>query len=266
MSEKILALDVGNTDIEVGIFLDGHLTVTFRIATAQKRTSDEYALLFSSIASQKGHSLSDLSGAVIGSVVPSVTKAVREAISYLCADVPVLTVGPGVKTGFPIRLSNPSELGADLAANAAGAIHEIGAPVMMIDLGSATTVTAVCTDGSFAGGSILPGVQMSFDALCGAELLPGVTAERTVPPIGKNTEDCIRTGVLRGTSMAIKGFCALYQKNLSLPEGTPVVVTGTFAPYLLPLLPKEYLHLPHLTLLGLYEIYRLNKPDAAKRR
>ena len=173
-------------------------------------------------------------------------------------DAPILAVGPGVKTGFSIRLSDPSALGADLAANAAGVIASVGYPAIIVDFGTATVVSAVDKDRSFPGASILPGIRMSFDALGKTGLLKSVSGGASIPTVGNGTEEAIRSGVLRGQAGAVMGLVEQYRRVLSLPADTPVVVSGGSESEILALLPKTYVQIPQLTLRGLAEIYRIN--------
>lgn len=254
----LLALDLRNTHLHIGWFEGTELLAHASLRTDFPRSDDEYALTLRQMSEWKGISRTDPEGVILSSVVPSVTPTLQSAVKKL-TDAPLLTVGPGIKTGFPIRLDDPSELGADLAANAAGAIAQHASPAIIADVGCATTVSVIDQSGAYVGCCILPGVQMSLDALHGAELLPELAANGTVPALGKNTVDSMRAGVLRGQAMSVGGFYELHKKTLSLPESTSLIVTGTYAQQLLPYLPKEATHVPHLTLRGLCAIYRLNK-------
>ncbi len=265
----LLTIDLGNTNIHVGLFrADENLpAIEFGLGTDEKRSADEYALILSALLGRYGIDVSQIDDAIIGSVVPTMTGKVLTAIRKLTS-TPVTVVGPGVKTGFSIRLSDPAELGADLAANAAGAIKTVGAPCVIVDCGTATVVSAVTGEGKgtpvFVGASILPGVRMSFDSLGETGLLPDVPADiageagESLPTVGRNTRDAMRSGVLRGQALAVSGLVELYKKTLSLPSESTVAVTGGCAEMLLPMLPREYVYLPHLTLTGLAEMRRLN--------
>lgn len=252
------AIDIGNTNIHVGIFEGEVLKNTFSLGVVTGRTADEYAALLRLLTVEQGVDPTALQGAVLGSVAPSVTPAVLTAIKKL-APVPVAVIGPGVKTGFPIRLDNPAELGADLVANAAGVVAKGIVPAVVADFGTATTVIAIDEKGALQGGAILPGVDMSLKALGRAELLPGVPPDGGVQALGKNTPDCMRAGVVRGTAMAICGFAESYKRALRLPSNTPLVICGGFAERVSPYLPTDAQHHPELTLCGLAAIYKLNK-------
>ena len=255
----LLAIDIGNTNLHVGLFEDRALIAHFCMGTDLNRAADEYAWTLSSLMMHHRINPAEVTGVIIGSVVPSLTQKLRSAIETL-TNSPILVVGPGIKTGFPIRIDNPAELGADIAADVAATLEAVGAPCVVVDFGSATVISVIDADGAYVGGSILPGIDMSFDALHNdARLLPDVSPEHATPALGRNTEDCIRAGVLRGQALAISGFYELYKKSKNLPEDTPLVVSGGYAEYLLPHLPRRTNHIPHLTLRGLLRIYQTNQ-------
>ena len=254
----LLAVDIGNTNVHVGVFKADAVSVIFTLGAVANRTADEYAFLFKSILQERGVDICSLHGAVLGSVAPSVTPAVLTALREGLG-LQTVVIGPGVKTGFPIRLDDPAELGADLVANAAGAIAAVGAPVIVADFGTATTVIAIDGKGALQGGAILSGVGMSLGALNGAELLSGVSPYGAVTALGKNTPDCMRAGVVRGSAMAVTGFAENYKKTLKLPPDTPLLVCGGFGAQMLSYLPASVRYVPTLTLSGLAAIYKLNQ-------
>ncbi len=254
----LLVLDAGNTSIHVGCFESEELICRFALGVDSHRTCDEYAFLLFSLLQRNGCDSKKIDGVMIASVVPSLTDTLKKAISSL-TDAEILAVGPGIKTGFPIRLDNPSELGADLAANAAGAIASEGYPVIIADLGTANTVMAIDRDGAYIGGCIMAGGGMSFDALQGAELLPDIPVGNSLSPLGKNTKDCMRAGVVRGGAMAVQGFVELYRRLPSVGKNATLVVTGGNAEWYLPYLSESAKHMPRLTLHGLRVIWHLNQ-------
>ena len=156
----LLVMDAGNTSIHVGCYDGERLACRFALGVNDNRTYDEYALLLRALLRDGGCLCEDIDGVMIASVVPSMTNTLKKAIARITT-AEIMAVGPGVKTGFPIRLDNPSELGADLAANAAGAIQAVGYPVIVVDVGTANTVMAIDRDGAYIGGCIMPGVEMS---------------------------------------------------------------------------------------------------------
>ena len=254
----LLVADAGNTNIHIGCYDGKELLCRFALGVSTERTYDEYAFILRALLREGGCEIGQIDGVMIGSVVPSLTDTLKKAIAKL-TDAEILTVGPGVKTGFPIRLDNPAELGADLAANAAGAIEQVGYPVIIADLGTANTVMAIDRDGAYIGGCIMPGVEMSLAALHSAELLPGIPVGESVSALGKNTKDCMRAGVLRGGAMAVCGFIDRYRRNPAVGSDASVVVTGGQAEWLLSYLPSDAKHIPLLTLQGLRAIWQLNQ-------
>lgn len=254
----LLAIDIGNTNLHVGLFEKDELILDFCMGSDPNRSADEYAWTLSSLLTLHKSNPADVTDVVIGSVVPSLTGRVRKAVQLL-TKAPILTVGPGVKTGFPIRIDDPAELGADIAATIAATLMKVGAPAIVADFGSATVISVIDKDGAYVGGSILPGIDMSLAALHNAELLPDVSPEHEVPALGRNSEDCIRAGVLRGQAMSVVGFYELYKRSKGLGENTPLVVSGGYAEYLLPYLPRPTLPLPLLTLWGLLRIHQINQ-------
>ena len=253
----LLAIDIGNSAVKVGFFEDGRLMESFSMGTDFKKTADEYAFFLKNLTKKD---FSEISAVILGSVVPSVTEKIKKALAGL-TDATVLTVGPGLRTGFPLKIDNPKELGADLAANAAGAICRYGYPVIVADFGSVTTLLVVDKDGAYRGGCFMPGIGMSLEGLTDAELLPDIPAEKPPAALSTNTADCMRAGVIRGQAFAVSGFVKNYKAKLELPQDTPLVVTGGHAPLILPCLPSDTRHEELLTLKGLDAIYRFNKKE-----
>lgn len=260
----LFAIDIGNTNVHIGFFSDSRLVHTFCLGTDKNRTSDEYALLLKSISEISGYKMSDFDGVMIGSVVPSATNVIENAVASIL-DVPVMVVGPGIKTGFSIKTDTPSELGADLVANAAGAIAKTGGSDIVADFGTASTISVIDENKSYIGVSVMPGIQMSLDALQNTGLLPGLSANKSVPFIGKNTKDCIYAGVLRGQALAAQGFINMYKEAFFKNKNVNIIVSGGFSQIILPYLPPESKHIPNLTLYGLCEIYKHNKVISRKK-
>lgn len=254
----IIAIDIGNTNIHIGLFEKKRLLSSFCIGTDSNRSGDEYAATLKSLISAEGYEVSTLEGAILGSVCPNVTSKIQYAVKKLTGITPSI-VGPGIKTGYPIKIDNPSELGADIVANTAGAIDSVGAPVVIVDFGTATTVSAVDKTKAFAGCYIMPGIQMSLNSLNQTGLLPSVIADESFPVLAKNSQDSMKSGVIFGQIMAVEGFVETYISELDLPKTTPVAVTGGFASMLLTYFRREVKHIENLTLKGLNVIYNTNK-------
>lgn len=253
----LLAVDVGNTQTHIGMFANKELRAEWRTSTQRDRTADELALVFQEFLSFEGLSFSrQVSGVVVGSVVPSLTASMREMVTRYFHFDPVV-VEAGVKTGMPVLTDNPREVGADRIANAVAAHDLVGGPVIVVDFGTATTVDVVSEAGEYLGGAIAPGIEISANALASAaaqilrvELVPPKS------PIGKNTTECVRSGVILGTAAMIDGMVERMQKELG--GHAAVVGTGGIAGQILKECFTEIQHEPTLTLLGLRIIYERN--------
>lgn len=254
----LLAVNIENSEIVVGFIQGRRICRRFNLGVDSARTGDEYSLLLSKASEMNGCCLEDVNSVIISSVVPSITEKFIEAVSKLIK-AQITVVGPGIKSGFSIKLDNPAELGADLVANAAGAIEMFGYPVIIADFGTVNAVSVVDSHKNYVGGCLSPGIRMSLNALSTAELLPGVEAEMGVPFIGKNTCSCMRAGVIRGAALAVNGFIREYKREFSLPENTCTVVTGTQAKNILPYLLPGVRHVPDLTLMGLAAINDISR-------
>lgn len=254
----LFAIDIGNTNIHLGMFEGDTLSNTFDISTKNEHSSSEYSMIFKLVLKEHGYDLTSIEGAIVSCVVPKINKLVREALEKI-TNAPIISVGPGIKTGFSIRLDDPAELGADLVANTASAIKEVGYPCIIVDFGTATTVSVVNEKKEFVGCSIMPGIQMSLDALHNTGLLPSVSTDILVNSIGKNSINAMRSGVYSGTVLACEGFIDSFKNELKLPKDTKIVVSGGSAKELIPLFKNKVSYIPNLTLKGLNVIYSLNK-------
>lgn len=253
----LIAIDIGNTNIHIGIFDTKKLLGAFYVGTDHTRSGDEYAITVKALIEGNGFSVLECDGVIIGSVCPDITPKLLYAIKKLTS-AQITTVGPGIKTGYPIKVDNPSELGADLVANAAGALDMSGSPAIIVDFGTATTISAVDKNKAFAGCYIMPGIQMSLNSLNQTGLLPTVIADESFPVLAKNSQDAMKSGVIFGQVMAVEGFVETYKRELDLPSTTPVFVTGGFAPMLLTYFRIKVKYVENLTLKGLNVIYNSN--------
>ena len=258
----LLAVDIGNSSISAGLFdtSDGALIHTFKVAADTQKTADEYFVLFKSMLTAYSPD-TGADCAIIGSVVPKLTYPLQAAIQKLVGTSPVV-VGPGVKTGFSIRIADPSELGADLVANAAGVIgmqKEKGAAII-VDVGTATTVSAISATGEFLGSAIMPGVGVSLEMLHSKTAqLPAVTPEIPSRAIGKSSRDSVRSGVILGVAMMIDGFIDRFEKEMKAERGcAKVYATGGLANVIIPACRHSLDYDEHLTVKGLYQIYKNN--------
>ncbi|MBX6350310.1 MAG: type III pantothenate kinase [Clostridia bacterium] len=228
---KILAVDVGNTHTVVGVFEDERLVRHFRFATVASRTADEHAALLYALAEAAGDegalALAGLAGVVVSSVVPPLTQAWQEyGRRYLGLEAAVVTAGSDL--GVPLRVDRPNEVGADRIVNALAALERYGAPVIVVDLGTATTFDAIASDGAFVGGAIAPGIAVATEALFARTAqLPRVELVRPPAAIGRNTVHNIQSGIVYGFAGQIDGVVRRIARELG---GSPrVVATGGLA-------------------------------------
>ena len=250
----LLTVDIGNSSITVGGFrTEAEPVFTLRFAAGEPRSADEYANTLRQVLRMKKIEPEELTDCAVASVVPPLTHTFLQALQTVnpCR---VLTVGAGVKTGFSIRTDSPTEVGADIVANAAAAVRE-GVPAVLVDIGTVTTVFAVNAKKELIGGVILPGVSSSLEGLRRSTAqLPVVALEPPKTPLAKNTADCISTGVLMGHAFSIDGFVEAYS---ALPhmEGAAVLGTGGLCSLVTPLCRCNLRAEPFLTLKGLRAIY-----------
>ncbi len=253
----LLAIDIGNSNITLGVYDKDILICTARIATDKKKTSDQYAVDIKNILELHGVECSEAEDCIISSVVPQTGLSVAMAVSELCDIVP-LEVGPGVKTGLNIKIDNPAQLGADLAAGAVGAIAEYTLPCIVIDMGTATTVSVIDKDGKFLGGAIAAGVNLTLKALCeNTAQLPSVSLTAPESPIGSNTADCMRSGIIFGTASMLDGMIDRISEELG--ENPTVVATGGLSKQIISYCKNDIIYNENLLLDGLKEIYERNK-------
>ena len=220
----LLAIDMGNTQIEVGILEGEKILLSERMATDLKKTSTEYAVFLEAIFRLRGIRPEELEGGIITSVVPPLTFPLKEAVKLAAGFTPLL-VEPGVKNGLKICIDDPKTLGADLVVGAVAAICRYGAPVIIIDMGTATTITCVDEKKQFIGGAIVPGVNVSLTALANAtSQLPMIGLEKPGKAIGTNTVDCMKSGIIYGQAALLDGMIGRMEEELG---GEVTVVEGS---------------------------------------
>ncbi|MCR5747274.1 MAG: type III pantothenate kinase [Lachnospiraceae bacterium] len=253
----ILALDMGNTNIVVGCIGDDDMIFfTERFATDLKKTELEYAVLIKTILEIHGIDKNTIGGAIIASVVPPLTDIIGNALRKLLECEP-LVVGAGIKTGLNIHLDDPSTLGADLVVDSVAAMKLYGIPSIVIDMGTATTMTAIDKDGTYIGGAIFPGLNVSMEALAaGTSLLPRVSLVAPKKAIATNTMDAIKSGIIFGEAARIDGMIDRFEKELG--GKATVVATGGLATMIAPYCEHDIKGDPDLMLKGLKIIYDKN--------
>jgi type III pantothenate kinase len=250
----LLAVDIGNTETTIGVFDGEEVVKEWRIATQRERTADELALIINSFL-RLDH-ITDIDGVAASSVVPRATQAMRELVPKYFDLEPVI-VEPGIKTGMPIRVDNPKEVGADRIANAVGALELFEPPIIVVDFSSTATIfDAISAKGEYLGGTIVPGLEVSLDALIGrAAMLRRVELVEPRSVIGRSVVESIQAGAVYGTVDAVDGIVQRFQRELGQCE---VVATGGLASLIGPLSSTIKHHEPWLTLRGLRTIYEKN--------
>ena len=252
----ILAIDIGNTNIVLGCIENDRILFEARMATDLIKTSDQYCAELKTMLSLFEVSPEDIDGSIISSVVPPVLNSFKTAIRKLTG-CSALVVGPGIKTGLNIRMDNPSEVGSDLIVAAVAAIAEYGAPLLLVDMGTATTITAIDESGAFVGGCICPGVKISMEALTGRTAqLPGISLDEPRCAIGKNTRDSMRSGIMLGAASMLDGL--LDRMEAELGTKVTVVATGGISKFVLPLCRRKMIYDRSLMLKGLKLLYARN--------
>lgn len=254
----ILAIDVGNTNIVVGvIYRNREIFFIERLSTDTTKTEMEYAIDLK-ILLELNHILpGQLEGGIIASVVPQITYILKEAAEKILKRN-VLLVGPGVKNGLNIKMDNPASVGSDQIVDAVAAIEEYPLPLIIIDMGTATTMSVVDTKKNYIGGVIMPGINVSLNALTEhAAQLYGISLEAPKRTIGKNTVDCMRSGVIHGNAACIDGMIDRMEKELRQPA--TLVATGGLAKVIMPHCKREIIVDDDLLLKGLRIIYDKNR-------
>ena len=253
----ILTVDIGNSNIVLGGVEEEQILFEARLRTDPTKTSDEYCIDLKMILEVYGVKASDVEGSIIASVVPQVLNSMQTALKKLTGKT-ALVVGPGLKTGLNIKVENPSQTGADLVVGCVAALREHKAPLIVIDMGTATTIVVLDKDGAFIGGSISPGVKISMDALTDrTALLPGLQLDQPKKAIGRNTIDCMRSGIMLGNACMLDGMVERMEAELGYQ--TTVVATGGIAKFVLPLCKREMIYDKDLLVKGLAILYRENR-------
>lgn len=253
----ILAIDLGNTNIVIGCIESRKILFNERVSTNRNSTDLEYAIQLKNIFEIHCIDKNDIDGAVISSVVPSVTLALKAAVRKLLKVEPI-TVGPGLKTGLSIKTDNPALLGADLVVDAVAGINFYQAPLIIIDMGTATTFSIVDGKHNYLGGLIIPGMRTSLDALTShAAQLRNVELSAPKNIIGTNTSDCVKSGIMQYTAAGIDGLIDRIEGELGYK--CTVVATGGLSGIVVPLCKKEIIYDNDLLLKGLMVIYNKNK-------
>lgn len=256
----LLVCDIGNTNITLGVYDREDLVFTARIVTEKNKTEDQYAVEIKGIFLFNG--CQDIDSAIISSVVPSAQSAICKAIERLFKIEP-LVLGPGVKTGLNIKIDNPAQLGADLVAGAVGAISKYPTPCIIIDMGTATTISVVNKECSFVGGAIMAGVNLMLESLSSKTAqLPQIDIGTPKSVIGSNTVDSMKSGVVFGTAAMLDGMIERIQNTLC--EKATVVATGGLACNIIKYCKNDIVYDQKLLLDGLRIIHEKNVDSSAR--
>ena len=252
----ILTIEIGNSTITLGGVEGEEIRFECRINTDRVKTSDTYCIDLKTLFEIYGVALSTIEGVIISSVVPQVMNSVRTAIRKLL-DLEPLIVGPGLKTGLNIRLENPGQMGAGLVAADVAALAEYKPPLIIIDMGTATTMSVLDPDGAHLGGCLCPGVKISLDALTSrTSLLPGIQLDSPRQAVGRNTADAMRSGIMFGNAAMLDGMIDRFAQETGWDF--TILATGRLAERIAPLCRHEIIVDRHLVIKGLVALYRLN--------
>ena len=264
MTESLLTIDVGNTQTVVGLYdlaaagvdaADG-LVDHWRVSTDHDRTADEFAATLAGFLRFSGTQFDELTGVAVCSGVPRVQAVIRNLADRYLDEEPII-IGPGIKTGMPIRYDNPREVGADRIANAVAAYELYGGPAIIVDFGTGNNYDIVSEAGEFMGGAIAPGIEVSMDALVGrASALSSIELVEPRSVIGKSTVESLQSGAVYGFAASVDGMVARFQAELG--EQAVVVATGGLAPVIAPVASTIEHVEPFLTLHGLRLVYERN--------
>ena len=253
----LLCIDIGNTNVVLGVFDRDKLVENWRVGTKTQITPDEYAMILKDLFNFAGLEFRQIDGVIISTVVPPLLPVMTEMSGKYFRLVPMI-VTHEIKTGITIRYDNPKEIGADRIVNAVAAIAAYGAPCIVVDFGTATTFCAVTKNGEYLGGAITPGVKISAEALFQrAAKLPRVELSKPPRVIGSDTISAMQAGIIYGYAGLVDGIVGRMKKELS-PDAK-VIATGGLAELVSPETQSIQEIKPHLTLEGLRMLYEINR-------
>lgn len=258
----ILTIDVGNTNIVFGCVENGDIKSISRIATKPDDLSNDYALKMRQSFEFDGIDCTKIDGAILSSVVPQVNGPIKAAVRKLTG-LECLVVGAGLKTGVNVKIDDPGQLAGDLITGTVGALSLYAPPLIVVDMGTATTIVAVDEDGAYLGGAIVPGVKLSYSALAsGTSLLPSIAIEAPKKCIATNTVDSMKSGAVFGTAAMIDGMVDRMETELG--KSVTVIATGGLAGCVVPHCRRSIEYEPNLILKGLYVLYEKNSKKQKK--
>lgn len=253
----LLAVDIGNSNIVLGAIKDGKILFEARIATDLIRTSDQYAVEIKNILELYDVKGNQFEGCIISSVVPPLLNSFRTAIRKLTGKMPLI-VGSNLRTELRISIDNPSQVGGDLLVGAVAALREYQPPMAIVDMGTATTITVIDEKGTFIGGCICPGVRISMEALnTRTAQLPGISLQAPQRVIGRNTVDCMQSGIMVGAAAMLDGLIERIEEETG--RKLSVIVTGGISRFVIPMCRHEMTYDKDLLLKGLWVLYEMNR-------
>lgn len=252
----ILAIDIGNTNIVFGCAYNNDYKFISRIATDRNKTQLEYAINFKKIIELHMISASDIDGAIISSVVPPLTNIIKDAVKTITNKNPLI-IGPGIKTGLNILIDNPAQMGSDRVVDAVAAIKNYAKPIIIFDMGTATTISVIDEKSNYIGGMILPGIGISLESLKNkTSQLPNISLEAPKNLICKNTVDCMKSGIINGNASMMDGIIEKIENQLQ--HKATIVATGGWSCSIIPHCQREIIYDKDLLLKGLLVIYNKN--------
>ena len=253
----ILTVDIGNSNIVLGGVEGDEILFEARLRTDATKTSDEYCIDLKMILDVYGVNTEAVEGSIVASVVPQVLNSFQTAIKKLTGKT-CLVVGPGLKTGLNIAIENPAQTGADLVVGCVAALREHKPPMIVVDMGTATTMVVLDKNGALVGDCICPGVRISLDALTErTSLLPGIQLDQPKKAIGRNTIECMRSGIMMGNACMIDGMVDRMEAELGCK--TTVIATGGIAKFIVPMCKTPIVYDKDLLVKGLATLYRENR-------
>lgn len=253
----ILAVDIGNTNIVIGVIDSKKTYFVERLTTTIGKTNLEYAITLKSILEIFHIDPDKLDGAIVSSVVPPLNRTIIAAIRKITG-ITAKLVGSGMKTGLNILMDNPRSVGSDMIVNSIGALAQYQPPLIIIEMGTATTMSVIDPNGRYIGGAILPGLRVSMDSLSSSTAqLPRISLDTPKKVIGKNTTDCMRSGIIYGNAAMLDGMLTRIEQELGQPA--TAVATGGIAKVILPLCSHEIIYDGELLMKGLLALYEKNK-------
>ncbi len=254
----VLTIDIGNTNIVIGGFIDDSLELVARINTEKNKTEDEYIVLLRDVIFSKGHKLDEIKGAIISSVVPQTTYVLKNALDTTFG-IDTIIVSMKINTGISLKYADPNQIGADFICALAGAVQKYELPCLVIDFGTATKTAVINKEKQFIGATIMPGIGISLDSLASRTAqLPNINLNS--PPesiMGNNTIDCMKAGIVYGNACMVDGIIKRHKEEIG--EDIRVIATGGFAKHIVKHCKEEIVYDRDLLLDGLNKLYKMNK-------